>query len=295
MADVTGLDAISPATENTSTLTTVAPALKKPKVTSHGELLSTGNFADFVIVCGEKEWKVHKAIICPQSEYFTKAFNGQYNEGKSGRIDLSSDDEAALNEFIKYLYTNEYVPTDATIELEARGMLHLHIHVLADKYNLPDLIPEAAEHFMALAEHYAFDKVFAEWLTAVLDETPPHSTLRQAVFDIVKKQLKDLLTSAGPHNVEDVDALRAALSRFPDFTLELLKTVAEEHNISITPTNATAPEAASYSVSGFRDRYKEKRVRCHVATCGLHFAWPTDLVGSTARCPRCGQSVLKPT
>jgi hypothetical protein len=36
-------------------------------------LLETGEFSDFVITCGDKTWKVHKAIVCSQSDVFGAA------------------------------------------------------------------------------------------------------------------------------------------------------------------------------------------------------------------------------
>jgi hypothetical protein len=39
-------------------------------------LCSSGQYSDFVISCGTDEYKVHRAIICTQSEFFASACAG---------------------------------------------------------------------------------------------------------------------------------------------------------------------------------------------------------------------------
>ena len=34
------------------------------------QLLESGQYSDFLIVCKGKEWKVHKSVVCSESEYF---------------------------------------------------------------------------------------------------------------------------------------------------------------------------------------------------------------------------------
>lgn len=41
-------------------------------------LLETGNFADAVIICGQKSWNVHKIIICSRCDWFRKALDGNF-------------------------------------------------------------------------------------------------------------------------------------------------------------------------------------------------------------------------
>lgn len=43
-----------------------------------GKLLNDGIYSDFTIRCGGREWHVHKAIVCPQSETFDAAVNGRF-------------------------------------------------------------------------------------------------------------------------------------------------------------------------------------------------------------------------
>lgn len=41
-------------------------------------LLESGLFADAEIHCGSRTWKVHKAVLTPQSKYFKAALLGGF-------------------------------------------------------------------------------------------------------------------------------------------------------------------------------------------------------------------------
>lgn len=41
-------------------------------------LLRSGNFADVEIVCGERTWKCHRAILTSRSVWFHKALSGPF-------------------------------------------------------------------------------------------------------------------------------------------------------------------------------------------------------------------------
>lgn len=45
---------------------------------SNLELLKSGLFSDFTIECRGSEFKVHKAIICPCSDFFKAACNPNF-------------------------------------------------------------------------------------------------------------------------------------------------------------------------------------------------------------------------
>ncbi|KAI4718035.1 hypothetical protein E4T48_05770 [Aureobasidium sp. EXF-10727] len=59
-------------------------------------LQDLGTHADLMITCGSDAYKVHKAIVCPQSEFFNLACRkhtdaeGDFKEAQSGIIDLPS-------------------------------------------------------------------------------------------------------------------------------------------------------------------------------------------------------------
>lgn len=38
----------------------------------------SADYSDLTITCGEKEFKVHRAVICPRSDYFDAACKGEF-------------------------------------------------------------------------------------------------------------------------------------------------------------------------------------------------------------------------
>ncbi|TKA63295.1 hypothetical protein B0A55_10383 [Friedmanniomyces simplex] len=83
-------------------------------------LYKNNEFADFAIMCGPYTFKVHKAVICAQSEYFTTACSsGKFGEGEEGRITLKAigsedgddetcDDPEAVKHMVYYFYHLDY-------------------------------------------------------------------------------------------------------------------------------------------------------------------------------------------
>lgn len=88
------------------------------------------NFADATVLMGQKTWPVHRLVICKQSRYFAKAFEGHFmvstaanmtrpvklltrsltlQEAKTKTIDLMDCDflEEEVDGLLKYLYTRQ--------------------------------------------------------------------------------------------------------------------------------------------------------------------------------------------
>lgn len=49
-------------------------------------LLESGNFSDAEIVCGERSWKCHRAILTSRSTWFRKALSGPFEVSRYSRI-----------------------------------------------------------------------------------------------------------------------------------------------------------------------------------------------------------------
>lgn len=72
------------------------------------QFLSTGEFSDFTIVCGGSEWKVHRVILCAQSQYFRVICKECYWEGTSRRLELKEEDPDVIQAVLSFLYTDDY-------------------------------------------------------------------------------------------------------------------------------------------------------------------------------------------
>lgn len=68
-----------------------------------------GKYADLTITCNYKQWACHKAIVCSRSGFFDGACSSTFREGNSGIIDISEDDEDAVEQMIHFFYYNDYL------------------------------------------------------------------------------------------------------------------------------------------------------------------------------------------
>lgn len=68
-----------------------------------------GKYSDLTITCNYKQWAVHKAIVCSRSGFFDGACSHQFREAETGVIDLSEDDECAVEQMIHFLYYLDYL------------------------------------------------------------------------------------------------------------------------------------------------------------------------------------------
>lgn len=59
-----------------------------------------GKYSDLTVKCNYRQWSVHKAIVCSRSGFFDGACSHQFREAETGVIDLSEDDEEAVEQMI---------------------------------------------------------------------------------------------------------------------------------------------------------------------------------------------------
>lgn len=85
----------------------MAPELEDTQE-SFGALFDSDSWSDFTITCGEIEWDCHRAIICTRSNYFQKACQNHFKEGKSQYIELKDEEPDMILKMLLFLYSSDY-------------------------------------------------------------------------------------------------------------------------------------------------------------------------------------------
>ncbi|KAK4503133.1 hypothetical protein PRZ48_006560 [Zasmidium cellare] len=112
--------------------------------------IPNGKYSDLVVECDGHSWRVHKAVLCTQSSFFTKACEGNtWNEASSGIVTLPDDHPEAVCAVMQYLYTSDYQVKSTpgqTPTLEPL-VLDVLVYTLADKLDVQPLVQFAAKRF----------------------------------------------------------------------------------------------------------------------------------------------------
>ena len=86
---------------------------------------------DTAIKCGDKEFKVHRAVLASRSPVFQAMFEVDMKEKQSGVIEVSDITPEAMSDLVTYLYTG----TTPNLKTLASELLEA-----AEKYQLPHLL-----------------------------------------------------------------------------------------------------------------------------------------------------------
>ncbi|KAK4194182.1 hypothetical protein QBC40DRAFT_311651 [Triangularia verruculosa] len=139
----------------------------KDLISSLKGLYSSGEYSDLVISCGGKDYHVHRAIVCTQSEFFSTACRASFKA--KGKIPLPDDDPRLVHIMVHYLYHFDYdvqlqygrshfdglkTDGDETNVNEPIGevlLTHAKVYALAEKYLIRGLKAVALRQFKAAA------------------------------------------------------------------------------------------------------------------------------------------------
>ncbi|KAH6663134.1 BTB/POZ protein [Verticillium dahliae] len=92
------------------------------------------NYTDMTIICGDMEYQVHKAIVCPRSKYFDAMFSHGMQEKDTSRVDLSDHNPFAVNALIKFLYELDYEASHTTATQLKDTELHSALELESEPY-----------------------------------------------------------------------------------------------------------------------------------------------------------------
>ncbi|KAJ8130181.1 hypothetical protein O1611_g3450 [Lasiodiplodia mahajangana] len=208
----------------------------KELLISFKHLYACGEYTDLVITCHGKQHQVHKAIVCPRSEFFAAACRGDMKEARTGIIDLPDDDPYVVDIMVHYFYHLDYTtsPLSATKDQNTidqvdtndvggdtvasrHGYSDLVVHAmaysLAGKYFISGLKGLALRKFVAATQKKWTLKDFLEAAQEVYTSTPDSDRgLRDAVVKALYEH-RELLAR---------ERIQSALKRSHTLTYDLL-------------------------------------------------------------------------
>ncbi|KAL8344311.1 hypothetical protein RB601_004717 [Gaeumannomyces tritici] len=72
-----------------------------------GKLFLNGKYSDLVIRCQGTDFRVHRAIVCPQCPFLDAACSSGFREEYEGVIELPEDRPDVVQKFLEFLYTED--------------------------------------------------------------------------------------------------------------------------------------------------------------------------------------------
>ncbi|KAF5589121.1 hypothetical protein FPCIR_6909 [Fusarium pseudocircinatum] len=111
------------------------------------KLLFDGAYSDISIVCRGREFRVHRAIVCTQCEWFGEAFTTPPKKRTIRSVTLNEDPEV-FQHLLEFLYTGTYTPQkpaasdDAERAKEIQDRLAAYPRCLIEKDTAKNSMPE---------------------------------------------------------------------------------------------------------------------------------------------------------
>ncbi|KGO37196.1 Uncharacterized protein PEX1_065780 [Penicillium expansum] len=111
----------------------------------------SSQFSDLVVKTEEQEFKLHRLIVCGQSEYFARLYQGNWAETADNTIQLNDDDPRAIEAMIHFMYGIDYDSSGNELGRISPMIFNVRLYQVADKYFVPRLKQRAKEKFGQIA------------------------------------------------------------------------------------------------------------------------------------------------
>ncbi|TAQ85562.1 hypothetical protein B7494_g6119 [Chlorociboria aeruginascens] len=72
------------------------------------KMMESGQFTDLKFVCNGREFKVHKAVVCPQSPVINAAIQGGFEESETNVIIMDSYQPSTVKRLVQFMYVGDY-------------------------------------------------------------------------------------------------------------------------------------------------------------------------------------------
>jgi hypothetical protein len=186
--------------------------MTKDVADTHRSYFVSSKFSDLTIRTDTAQYQVHRVIVCGQSEYFARLFNGnwtvscswerhqeptqlthQHQETADNVVHLKGDEPQVVEAMIRFIYGSKYNDI-VDVEGVSRALFSVMLYQAADKYAVPALQTRVRKKFESAAEscweHDDFPDVIAAAFAA-----PPQTdrSLRDILVRISQAHIKELV------------------------------------------------------------------------------------------------------
>ncbi|KAK0807230.1 hypothetical protein LTR91_004493 [Friedmanniomyces endolithicus] len=219
------------------------------------------NFADLQVVLDDRTWLVHRNIVCCRSDFFARACEGKFMEGKQCIVGLHDDDPDVLDKMFHYIYHNAYDDADTDA---APVLLNVRMVAIAEKYFVDHLAHLAISKLNYFAADAWATQGFADAIEEAYTTTADcDRALRNTLLDIVVQHAHDLFDSTQAKFAH----FQSMAARTPSFSAEV--------------TGRLAPPLAAFADLGiYRCPYKCRVLFASSMREAQWFNW---------FCPQCAQ------
>ncbi|KAK3320257.1 BTB/POZ protein [Cercophora scortea] len=114
-------------------------------LSADAELLESGLFSDVTVTCGSKTWNLHKNILCTRSSWFKKALTGNFEESKTGRVDIKNFEPEAVEWLIRYIYTGVCDISALRPNTKTNFVICYEVYTVADYFAMDPLVKIALD------------------------------------------------------------------------------------------------------------------------------------------------------
>ncbi|KAI4718036.1 Arabinanase/levansucrase/invertase [Aureobasidium sp. EXF-10727] len=203
------------------------------------QIHETGMYSDLTVTCGTDSYKVHKAIVCTQSEFFYRACKGSFKEGQTGIIEIparntkdcrseidwdpDAEDPETVKHMMRYLYHQDYLETETCpapgertdCEVKDGSLLqHALLYAMGDKYGIPDLKKLARQKFAEALNYDTIAGVVKAIKVVYASTLESDQGLRQTIIDFINPDIQTWV------NIPEVDA---CIREIPELSYALLR------------------------------------------------------------------------
>ncbi|KAI0190042.1 hypothetical protein EV127DRAFT_340365 [Xylaria flabelliformis] len=201
------------------------------------ELLYSGEYSDFSLVCEGQELRVHKGIVCPQSSVIATALKSEFKEAKTNTIEVNFE-LAILKCMLEYMYTGDYKdepaqpvqllaqPSQAAnITISQRLIYHARVNSIADYYNVTSLAEVSITKIQKLLDERWSADAFCDLIQEAAGFTGNKNLrevlARAAACNVSELTRRDIFAEGMIANDMAAEVLKASMKTIEDRTREV--------------------------------------------------------------------------